>query len=206
MIRFAITTDSSFLANLHAETLTTSFLASLGFKFLNQLYTFLIQTEKVWVYEENDKIKGFVSYAGNSAGMMKRFLINRPGFIVSLVLKTIVQPANFKRFVETFRAPFKAKIVKDIISLPSGELLSISVSSDCQASGIGSQLVKVLEEYLQQNEITNYKVVAWEELVGANKFYVKNGFILITQINIHGEMLSNVYIKIIKVKNKVAIA
>jgi len=206
MIRSALTTDSTSLAKLHAETLTTSFLASLGFKFLNRLYTFLIQTEKVWVYEENDIIKGFVSYSGNSAEMMKRFLINRPACIVSLVLKTIVQPANFKRFVETFKASYKSQKSNDIISLPSGELLSISVSPDCQASGIGSQLVKVLEEYLQQNEITNYKVVAGAELLGANKFYVKNGFVLATQIKIHGEMLSNVYIKKIEVKDKVAVA
>ena len=74
MIRPAQKTDSPSLAKLHTATLTSSFLAGLGLAFLNKLYTFLIQTEKVWVYEEDGDIKGFVSFSGNSAGMMKRFL------------------------------------------------------------------------------------------------------------------------------------
>ena len=90
-----------------------------------------------------------------------------------LVIKTIVQPANFKRFFETFLAPFKSRQANDFIELASGELLSISVSPNCQVSGIGSQLVKALEEYLQQNQIASYKVVAGVELAGANKFYLK---------------------------------
>jgi len=195
MIRPAIENDSYSLAKLHIETLTRSFLAGLGINFLSNLYKFLIQNEKVWVYEEELEVKGFVSYSGNTAGMMKRFLINSPGCIISLVLGTISKPANLKQFVETFRAPFKLKKNKEIINIPLGELLSISVSPNCQASGIGSQLVKALEEYLQQNQIFSYKVVAGEELVGANKFYIKNGFVLVSQIKIHGEKLSNIYIK-----------
>jgi ribosomal protein S18 acetylase RimI-like enzyme len=195
MIRPGLFTDSPSLAKLHTETLTTSFLAGLGLHFLSKLYRFLIQKEKVWVYEENKEVKGFVSFSGNSEGMMKRFLFNCPGCILSLAFRTIVQPTNLKRFIETFRAPFKSKKANDTISLPSGELLSISVSPNCQASGIGGQLVKALEEYLQQNKISSYKVVAGEELIGANKFYLKNGFVLATQIKIHGEKLSNVYIR-----------
>ena len=195
MIRPAQKTDSPSLAKLHTATLTSSFLAGLGLAFLNKLYTFLIQTEKVWVYEEDGDIKGFVSFSGNSAGMMKRFLFNCPGCILSLAFRTIVQPANLKRFIETFRAPFKSTASNDTIGLPLGELLSISVSPNCQASGIGSQLVKALEMHLHQNRILSYKVVAGEELVGANKFYLKNGFVLATQIKIHGDKLSNVYVK-----------
>lgn len=198
MIRFAIKTDSSTLAKLHYDTLTTSFLAGLGLDFLSRLYTFLILKEKVWIYEENNEIKGFVSYSENSSGMMKRFLINCPRCIILLALRIIVKPINFKRFIETFRAPFKSKKTreaKDSFCLPSGELLSISVSPNCQASGIGSQLVKTLEEYLKHNQIYTYKVVAGKELVSANKFYLKNGFVFAAQIKIHGETLSNVYIK-----------
>lgn len=195
MIRPALKTDSFSLAKLHLETLATSFLASLGLHFLRNLYTFLIQKERVWVYVENNEVTGFVSFSENSSGMMKRFLFNSHFCIILLVLITIVQPANLKRLVETFQAPFKSKKAKNLISLPSAELLSISVSPNCQASGIGSQLVKALEEYLRHNKIKHYKVVAGKELIGANKFYLKNGFVLATQIRIHGEKLSNVYIK-----------
>ena len=198
MIRPALKTDSASLASLHAETLTTSFLAGLGLRFLSKLYAFIITKEKIWVYEEDHEVKGFVSFSENSAGMIKRFFINCPGCILSLAIKAILQPANLKRFVETFRAPFKSKKsqnANDLIALPSGELLSISVSPNCQKSGIGSQLIKTLENYLLQNHISHYKVVAGVELVGANKFYLKSGFVLAKQIRIHGEKLSNVYIK-----------
>lgn len=195
MIRPAQKTDSLSLAKLHAGTLTTSFLAGLGLNFLSNLYQFIITKEKVWVYEEENEIKGFVSFSANSSGMMKRFIINCPACLFLLALRTITQPANLKRFMETFRAPFKSKENNVSGNLPSGELLSISVSPNCQATGIGSQLLKALEMHLHQNRILSYKVVAGEELVGANKFYLKNGFVLATQIKIHGDKLSNVYIK-----------
>ncbi len=197
MIRPAIKSDSYSLARLHSETLKSGFLAGLGLLFLNNLYVFLIKKEHVWVYEEKSKVKGFVSFSSNSVGMMKRFLISCPTCLLLLIFRIIVQPSNIKRFLETFRAPFKSNKVhaNDSVSLPSGELLSISVSPDCQALGIGGQLIMALEDSLRQSQITHYKVVAGENLVGANKFYLKNRFVLATQIRIHGKKLSNVYIK-----------
>ncbi len=195
MIRSAKIHDASSIAKLHAETLSSSFLASLGLKFLNSLYGFLITQENVWVYEENNEILGFVSFSQNSSGMMKRFLINCPVCLFSMAVKTLIQPSLVKRLVETFRAPFKSQKGYGTIGLPSGELLSISVSSDYQSKGIGGHLLQVLEGYLQQNKISGYKVVAGEELIGANKFYLKNDFVLASKIRIHGDKLSNVYIK-----------
>lgn len=198
MIRPAIETDSQSIAMLHVATLSTSFLAGLGMHFLSNLYRFLIKKEKVWVYEENNEIKGFITFSENSVGMMKRFLVSCPGDIFSLALKTILQPTILKRFWETFSAPFKSKKSENpftFINLPSGELLSISVKPNCQVLGIGSQLVGALEDYLFQKQILQYKVVAGEELIGANKFYLKNGFIFATKIRIHGDNLSNVYVK-----------
>lgn len=198
MIRLAKKNDALPIALLHHKTLTNSFLAGLGLNFLSNLYAFLIKKENVWVYEENNEVKGFVTFSKNSASMMKRFLINCPGCIVSLALKTILHPANLKRFWETFHAPFKSKKsknVKDSICLPSDELLSISVNPNCQASGIGSQLLNTLENYLRLNNISQYKVVAGENLISANKFYLKNGFTQVMQIRIHGNELSNVYVK-----------
>lgn len=198
MIRSALKTDSSSLARLHIATLSSSFIASLGFNFLNKLYAFLIDKEKVWVYEEDNEVMGFVSFSENSVGMMKRFLINCPWCILLLVFKTLIHPTNLKRFLETFLAPYKSKKSYNVsicVNLPSSELLSISVNPNCQASGIGSQLLNALENYLLLNNITKYKVVAGENLVSANKFYLKNGFTQVMQIKIHGNKLSNVYIK-----------
>jgi len=79
--------------------------------------------------------------------------------------------------------------------LPVAELLSIAVDSTIQKSGIGSRLLNALEFELMQIGIKEYKVIAGADLDSANKFYLKNGFILVRQIIIHGNELSNIYLK-----------
>ena len=64
-----------------------------------------------------------------------------------------------------------------------------------QQGGIGSKLLKALEEELIKRGFTRYKVIAGQKLEGANKFYRKNGFVLAKQISIHGNEVSNVYVK-----------
>jgi ribosomal protein S18 acetylase RimI-like enzyme len=195
MIRNAIKTDAIHLARLHSETLTESFLSNLGVSFLSKLYDFLVKTEKVLVKIDQNQIKGFVSFSNDSAKMMKRFLFSCPGCMVLLIIKTAFRPSILKLLFETFQAPIKSKNKNGLAMLPSGELLSISVDTNCQASGVGSQLLKALEADLMENNIFHYKVIAGEKLKSANQFYLKNGFILVDQILIHGKEASNIYTK-----------
>ena len=195
MIRPAIKTDANSIAKLHRDTLEKSFLSGLGVVFLSSLYNFLIKNELVLVYTENNILTGFVSFSKNSKGMMKRFLVNCPLCLFLLGIKILIQPTLLKRLIETYRAPFKSEGSTNLSKLPASELLSISVSPNCQAAGIGTQLILLLENHLKAQEISRYKVIAGEELIGANRFYIKNGFTLISQIKIHGNNFSNVYIK-----------
>jgi ribosomal protein S18 acetylase RimI-like enzyme len=198
MIRPAIKSDVLSIAQLHRKTLTSSFLAKLGIGFLNSLYVFLIKKELVILYAEDENIKGFVSFSANSSGMMKRFLVSCPVCIFKLMGILVSSPILLKRFIETFTAPFKSKTsqsAKGNIKLPDAELLSISVDPGCQQSGIGSQLLKALEEELLIKGIRKYKVIAGVSLEGANKFYNRNGFTMVSQVMIHGNELSNIYIK-----------
>ena len=198
MIRQAQNSDALSLALIHLETLKESFLSKLGLVFLTKMYSFLIQNEHVILFSNESLITGFISFSKNSTGMMKRFLISKPDCIFLLAYQIIIHPTIVFKIWETFRAPFKSKSVNKASkksSFPSGELLSIAVSSNQQISGIGSNLVYALEEYLNLNQISQYKVVVGDELIGANKFYLKHGFVLASQIMIHGDNLSNVYIK-----------
>jgi ribosomal protein S18 acetylase RimI-like enzyme len=198
MIRIAQRQDAFAIALLHWQTLTSSFLAKLGIGFLEALYIFLIKKELVIVYAEEDIIQGFVSFSTNSAGMMKRFLFTCPACILKLIGILVSSPVLLKRFIETFAAPFKSKTSQSstgTVVLPNAELLSISVDPGCQQAGIGSQLLTALEDQLQQKGIKKYKVIAGISLEGANKFYSRNGFNLISQIMIHGNELSNIYLK-----------
>lgn len=198
MIRPAIKSDVLSIAQLHRKTLTSSFLAKLGIGFLNSLYVFLIKKELVILYAEDENIKGFVSFSANSSGMMKRFLVTCPVCVFKLLGILLTSPLLLKRFFETFIAPFKSKTTESStgkVLLPDAELLSISVDPNSQQSGIGKQLLTALEEQLIKKGIRNYKVIAGVSLESANRFYLKNGFVLASQIKIHGEQQSKVYTK-----------
>ena len=196
MINIAESGQASSLAALHSKTLTEGFLSRLGTSFLKSLYTFLIKHEIVLVYTEGEKVTGFVSCSVNTAGMMKKFLISSPKGISSIAWNLIKNPFLIKSLVETFLAPSKStKTEIYTVELPHTELLSISVDPDAQKNQIGTQLIEALEIILRKKGIKKYKVVAGESLAGANKFYLKNGFVLASKIRIHGNSLSNVYIK-----------
>jgi GNAT superfamily N-acetyltransferase len=196
MIRKSIAKDSPYIAALHYQNISQGFLSKLGIDFLQMLYIFLIQKELVLVYEKENKIIGFVSCAISSKSIMKRFLFSNPSGIIKILFAVIRNPKLVKPLFETYHAPslsvssgFEYKI------MPETELLSVSVSKEVQKEGIGAQLLAGLEEELKKMEIKQYKVIAGEKLVGANKFYLKNGFALAKQICIHGKDNSNVYIK-----------
>lgn len=199
MIRRAEEIDASGIALLHKKTLTTGFLAKLGVGFLKSLYIFLSQKELVIVYaNDNSAPAGFVSFSSDSSKMMKRFLLSCPICIIKIIGIVISSPVYIKSIAETFAAPFKSKTARSStgkVDLPCAELLSISVDPAYQRMGIGLQLLHELEDHLRGRNINKYKVIAGAGLESANNFYQRNGFILVTQVMIHGNELSNIYIK-----------
>ena len=195
MIRISQLQDALQVATLHMQSINEGFLPKLGIGFLQSLYSFLIEKELVIVFEEEDKIMGFISCALSSKGIMKRFLFSSPTGILKLVLALLKNPKLISPLFETYRAPSLSESDPSEKEIPETELLSISVSSLAQKGGIGSKLIVALEEALKNKGISKYKVIAGEKLVGANKFYVKNGFVLAKQIIIHGNDVSNVYVK-----------
>jgi ribosomal protein S18 acetylase RimI-like enzyme len=70
-----------------------------------------------------------------------------------------------------------------------------SVSPQAQQGGIGTKLLVALEKNLINRGITQYKVIAGEKRESANKFYRKNGFVPAKEISIHGDEVSDVYVK-----------
>ena len=184
-------------AVLHHQTINEGFLPKLGPGFLTSLYHFLIKKEVVLVYKEDSQVLGFVSCALSSKGIMKRFLFSSPAGIFKLMLALLKNPKLISPLLETYRAPSLSQSNFSEAEIPETELLSISVSPQAQKGGIGSKLLDALEAELKSRGIDKYKVIAGEKLVGANKFYIKNGFVLARQITIHGNDVSNVYVKTI---------
>lgn len=196
MISKAQNKDCSQLAILHLQTINQGFLPKLGVSFLQYLYKFLIQKELVLVYKEGDEVLGFVSCAISSKGIMKRFFFTSRGGVFQLATALLKKPSLLKPLLETYRAPqLSESSTEPENKIPETELLSISVSPAVQKGGIGTQLLHALEIELKKMGIVNFKVVAGEALAGANRFYLKNGFVPAKQITIHGNEVSNVYVK-----------
>ena len=184
------------ISALHYQTINQGFLSSLGEKFLQVLYEYLIQNELVLVYKEDQSVLGYVSCALSSKGIMKRFIYTKPSEIIRIVLAILKKPKLLKPLMETYRAPsLSTSDINTVDQIPETELLSISVSPNVQKGGIGMQLIYALEAELKKRNIHSYKVIAGEKLEGANKFYLKNGFVLAKKISIHGNNISNVYVK-----------
>ena len=198
MIRLAIKTEAHRIALLHKNTITTGFLSKLGIDFLESLYLFLINNDLVFVNIEESEITGYISFSYNSTKIMRWFIFKSPDGLLKLLRQIIRSPFIIKEILETCAAPFKMKVLKYSQAnqiLPNAELLSMSVDPNCQRSGIGCKLLLELEEQLKQHRIMAYKVVAGASLKSANRFYIRNGFILYSQVKIHGNELSNIYIK-----------
>jgi len=195
MISQAIKTQSRQIAEIHKNSIVDGFLSKLGVDFLTILYEFLIENQLVLVFLEEDKVLGFVSCSYSSSGLIKKFVLKKPKAIFILLKKIIQNPSFVKPILETSNSTSISVNSFSGNELPETELLSISVVPSTIQKGIGSSLIDELEKQLLKKNIQSYKVVAGENLKNANLFYLKKGFELKNQIKIHGNEVSNVYVK-----------
>jgi ribosomal protein S18 acetylase RimI-like enzyme len=195
MVRKATMADAAAVAGIHFESLNSGFLPKLGIQFLTSLYRFLIEKEIVLVFAQSGKLEGFISGATRSNGLMKRLVLFSPGIIFKVMLIMLQKPQLIVKILESALAPSKYPNNNNTHFLPGAELLSIAIDETAQNTGAGSQLIFEFERHLKLNGIQAYKVVAGASLAGANKFYQKHGFTLVSQIEIHGDDLSNLYTK-----------
>ncbi|MBN2835140.1 MAG: GNAT family N-acetyltransferase [Candidatus Delongbacteria bacterium] len=197
MYRKAEIYDAAYVADLHREGIPTGFLSSLSPKLLASLYGVIIEEGLSFVAVEDDKVIGFVSGSADSKALYKKIVKKNFFRLIPLFFKKIFSYSFFKRSLESFLIPFKTgkdeKKEKEILP----ELLSIVISKNIQAKGIGSGLVKCLEEELMKRDIGSYKVLAGDNLISANKFYLKNDFTLYEKLELHKGQVSNVYVKVL---------
>lgn len=187
------------IAQLHDQGLDQSFLRQLGLPFLTTLYRYFITHELVYVYLEDTLVKGFISASLSTDNLMRRFITSSPAGLLHILLAIIRRPSLLKSIYETYISTHTvsrpSSASTPTAALPTIELLSIVVSSTTRQAGIGTRLLSAFETDLQRKGIEQYKVVAGSKLIGANRFYIKNGFEKVAQVKIHGEEESNVYVK-----------
>lgn len=197
MIEPAKTSDSVEIAILHLSSITEGFLPKLGEAFLSALYKFLIKSEIVLIYREDNKIQGFVSGSLKSDKLLRKFMLFPEG-VYRLFVALLLKPSLMVSAFEVLLIPGKNKLSNNNDEgelLPESELLSIAVASETRQKGLGTKLMSALERKFKERGVAKYKVVAGSKLKAANDFYLRNGFKNLRIIKIHNDEQSVVYVK-----------
>jgi len=173
MLRKATNSDVKRLAEIHSTELSKDFLPSLGKKFLELLYSNLIQSKDVyvWVVVKNNSIQGFIVGSKDFNSLFKKIIFRNFTKFAFLILPKLVKKIfMIKDIFDTF---FYTKKMGDRIS---AELVVIAVSKKFHRKGLGRKLVFALEKEFVKNHINKYKVSVNDNNKVANSFYISFGF------------------------------
>ncbi|MEA3447109.1 MAG: GNAT family N-acetyltransferase [Bacteroidota bacterium] len=193
IVREASPEDLPDIARLHKEQIPTGFLSSLPLSVLIRLYNTIYSSDLLFVISEKNSILGFVSASHSTSELYRRFILKSLIPLVPVIIGLLFRKGFIKSVFETLAAPRKTHADKKEDDMP--ELLSIVVKPGCQAGGLGLKLLNRLEQELKKRNVLEYKVVAGEKLVSANRFYKKYGFQAHHKTEIHKGDVSNVYVK-----------
>lgn len=164
--------------NIHIQTFTGFFLTFMGKNFLKQMYTSYCEHENsdlLVAQDDNGEIIGFLAYSSNMSGLYK-FMIKKHlvAFAWCSLGAFFRKPKVFMRLIRAFLKPGESKRQEKYV-----ELASIGVKPESKSSGIGSQLISELKNRV---DFKNFEYISLETDAvnneAANKFYVKNGFVL----------------------------
>lgn len=164
--------------SIHMRTFTGFFLTFMGKGFLNQMYTSYCEHENsalLVAEDEKGEVIGLLGYSSDMSGLYK-FMIKKR--IVAFAWYSLGaffrKPKVFMRLVRAFLKPGESKREENYV-----ELASIGVKPESKASGVGSKLIDELKNRVdfEKIEYISLETDAVDN-EAANKFYVKNGFVL----------------------------
>lgn len=165
------------VVQIHLETFKGFFLTFMGKGFLKQLYlSYCRHIESgLLVAFEDDKPVGFLAYSGDYSGlfkyMIKTRLIPFAWFSLGAFFR---KPKSFMRLLRAFSKSKETKREEKYI-----ELASIGVKPEFKSKGIGTALTNHFKSCV---DFSKYAYINLETDAdnndGANRFYMKNGFVL----------------------------
>lgn len=190
------------VVEIHLKTFPGFFLTFMGKGFLRELYMSYCKHELsgllVALDEEGHPI-GFLAYSENVSALYKFMLKKKLAVFAWYSLGAFIRkPKIFMRLVRAFLKPKESKRTEEYI-----ELASIGVMPESKGQGVGSSLVDKLKEIAKN---TSCKYIALETDAenndGANRFYVKNGFVLNSTFETHEKRKMNEYRFYLEVKEE----
>lgn len=179
-LRFGVPADAAALARIHATSIETGFLPSLGPRFLRRLYQALIAHPRavVVVADDGTRVAGFVAGV-EDVGDFYRHFVRHHGFLAALAaLPRLLRPGNLRRAWESLRYGGSS------VHLPA-ELLSMAVIDRYRGRGVGTRLGRRFLDELTRRQVSAVKVVVGAENTGAIAAYRKIGFDKSDDVEIH---------------------
>ena len=172
------------VVNIHLATFEGFFLTFMGRGFLKQMYKAYIKHDKsdLLIAQSCGKTVGFLAYSEHMSGlykyMIKHYLIQFAWYSFCAFLR---KPKIFMRLLRAFLKPGESRREEEYI-----ELASIGVSPVAKSMGVGSSLVDNLKKLVdfEKFEYITLETDAVDNEI-ANKFYIKNGFVIVREYETH---------------------
>lgn len=163
------------VVQVHLDAFPGFFLSFLGKNFLSVLYTGILNDSSgiAYVFDDGQKILGFVAGTDNPKGFYKRILKRywyRFGF--ALIFPILKNPQIIPRLLRAFHRDRAEDVHSDCATL-----MSIAVSRFAQNSGIGQQLLNAFLNEVQRRGVKRVNLTT--DAVNNDKtniFYLKHGF------------------------------
>ncbi len=165
------------IAKLHKKAFPDFFLTKLGLPFLRTLYKGYLEDDKsgIIIAENKGRLVGFVAYSYDYPLFYKKLLKNHLfKFAICSFVAAVKHPSFIKRLLGAFNK--SESVIKKERYV---ELSSICVNPVINNKGIGTKLINYLKGLVDFKE---YSYINLETDASnnekANKFYIKNGFVL----------------------------
>jgi ribosomal protein S18 acetylase RimI-like enzyme len=160
------------IARLHHAALSyRSFITLFGIEFLERLYFTILERRLGFliVAHEESRLIGFILASINSARLMS-VVWRAPHRFVPLILRAVLRDRKLIRSaLETLL--YARKEQSDI----KAELVVIAAAEGQRGRGVGSAMVRRMEEAFAQRGVSRYKVTVHREMTDANRFYERHG-------------------------------
>lgn len=163
------------VAQLHVQSLPGDFLPSLGARFLEVLYTGMLELDLAWgfVARDDGQLHGFVIGTADNQRLFGRLIRARTLGLTAQVMQALLRkPRLIMPTLETFLYPSK-----EGGSEVAAELLVLAVVGERRGMRIGEQLLRELEQSFVKRGQSAYKLTVLERNTRAQRFYERCGLL-----------------------------
>lgn len=187
--------DYSEIADIHINNLDSSFLATLGKRFLALMYRCIDESSNsaLFVHKVNDRVSGFITGTVGFGEIYKIMLKRHLFQLIMALLPALVSPKKMARIFEILLYSKKHGSQDD--ELPSAELLSIAIDKNFRGKKIADELYQDLCVFFQRERISSFKIIVGSALEPAHRFYTRMGAKPVAEIEVHKGEKSVVYIQ-----------